>query len=193
MRVGGDRHSTRVPTAWVDRRGAGRDAAVSRFGGVGDATLVRRRAKVGPGPWRLSYNLQPAGSLRVARDHTGLGDPAYPICCPRFGGQCRPFAHVATSRLVDRQIAVFIEARRDERLDVDLSRLAARYHPPPTLSLAVAATGPAAGQVVEDRAASSQPMGCPSAVQPLLQNFSSKSRRDRLAKLPGQPWRRPGS
>ena len=81
--------------------------------------------------------------------------------------------------MVDRQIAVFIEARRDERLDIDLSRLAGALTATDFLSqLRLLAR-------LQDKLSTVNlphlSQWAVSAIEPALQRFSSRSRRERLA------------
>ena len=168
--------TAQVPTAWLACRGTGRDSAVERleqletrhwFAGGRSAT----------GPWRLSYHLNPlvpCESPATARAWvTRLSEllPALEANAVRGPRGDKP--------LVDRQIAVFIEARRDERLDTDLVRLAGAITGPDFLSqLRLLAR-------LQDKLSTSDlphlSKWAADAVQPLLQTFSSKSRRERLA------------
>jgi hypothetical protein len=165
-----------VASAWVAIRGSGRDAAVDRleqletrhwFAGNRSAT----------GPSRLSYHLNPlvpCESPATAKAWvTRLSEllPALEANAARSPRGDKP--------LVDRQIASFIEARRDERLDTDLVRLAAAIMPLDFLSQLRLLARLQDKLLTRDLPFLSQ--WAVDAVQPLLQNFSSKSRRERLA------------
>ena len=110
-----------VASAWDERRESGADAAVARLEGM-ETRHWFTGGRSGTGAWRLSYHLNPlvpCESPVTARAWAiRLSDllPALEANAARAPRGDQP--------LVDRQIAVFIEARRDERLDVDLSRLA---------------------------------------------------------------------
>ncbi len=166
-----------VATAWVDRRGAGRDATVARL-----ETFETRHwftgGRGGTGAWRLSYQLNPlipCESPSLARAWAvRLSDllPALEANASRSPRGDQP--------LVDRQVAVFIEARRDERLDVDLSRLAGAMTATDYLSQLRLLARLQEKFSPSDLKFLSQ--WAVSAVEPLLQNFSSRSRRERLAK-----------
>ena len=169
--------TAQVPTNWVERRGAGHDAAVARL-----ENLEMRHwfvgGRAGTGPWRLSYHLNPlvpCESPSTGRAWaTRLSDvlPALEANAARSPRGDKP--------LVERQVAVFIEARRDERLDVDISRLAAAITPTDFLSqLRLLAR-------LQDKLSTIElphlGQWAANAVEPLLQTFNSKSRRERLAK-----------
>ncbi len=165
-----------IATAWVAFRGSGRNSAVERL-----KELETRHWSTGGRsetvPSRLSYHLNPlvpcespvTARAWVARLSELL--PAMEANAARSPRGDKP--------LVDRQTAAFIEARRDERLDGDLVRLAGAIKPADFLSqlrllarlqvkLSTRELPHLSGWAVD-------------AVQPLLQQFSSKSRRERIA------------
>lgn len=167
--------SAQVASVWVGQRGDGRDAAVARLEGL-ETRHWFVGGRTGTGASRLSYHLNPlipCESPATARAWvTRLGDllPALEANAARGprGDQL----------LVDRQVAVFVEARRDERLDVDLSRLAGALTATDFMSqLRVLAR-------LQDKLSTIElPNLCQwavSAVDSLLQDFSSRSRRERL-------------
>lgn len=169
--------TAQIATAWVERRGAGHDAAIARLEGL-ETRHWFSGGRTGTGAWRLCYQLNPlvpCESPATARAWaTRLSDllPALEAHAARSPRGDQP--------LVDRQIAVFIEARRDERLDVDLSRLAGAMTAADFLSqLRLLAR-------LQDKFSTNDlpflSQWAVSAVEPLLQTFSSRSRRERLAK-----------
>ncbi|WP_158745868.1 hypothetical protein [Acidisphaera sp. L21] len=168
--------TAQVPTAWVEKRGGGRDATVSRLEGL-ETRHWFTGSRTGAGAWRLSYHLNPmvpCESPATARAWVvRLADilPALEATAARSPRGDQP--------LVDRQIATFIEARRDERLDVDLSRLAGAMTAPDLLSqlrLLARLQGKLSTTDLPNLS-----RWAADAVQPMLQHFSSRSRRQRLA------------
>ena len=165
-----------VGAAWAERREGGVDAAVA-----GLESLETRHwfngGRIGTGAWRLSYHLNPL--IPCQSPATGR---AWAIRLPDLLPALE--AHAARAPrgeqpLVDRQVAVFIEARRDERLDVDLSRLAGAMTTKDLLSqLRLLARLQEKFSKMELPFLSQWAVA---AVEPLLQQFSSKSRRERLA------------
>ena len=166
-----------VASAWDERRESGGDAAVARLEGM-ETRHWFTGGRSGTGAWRLSYHLNPlvpCESPVTARAWAiRLSDllPALEANAARAPRGDQP--------LVDRQIAVFIEARRDERLDVDLSRLAGALTATDFLSqLRLLA------RLQEKFSAADLPFlsqWAVAAVESLLQQYSSRSRREKLAK-----------
>ncbi len=168
--------TSHVTAAWDERREGVQDAAVARL-----ESLETRHwfagGRSGTGAWRLAYHLNPL--MPCESPATGqawairLPDllPALEANAARAPRGDRP--------LVDRQVAVFIEARRDERLDVDLSRLAGALTATDFMSqLRLLA------RLQQKLSTSELPFlsqWAVAAVEPLLQRFSSRSRRERLA------------
>ncbi len=166
-----------VGLAWDERREGERDPAVAKL-----ESLETRHwfsgGRAGTGAWRLSYSLNPLVPCESAATSrawaTRLADllPALEANAARSPRGDRP--------LVDRQIAVFIEARRDERLDADLSRLAGALTATDFMSqLRLLA------RLQEKLSTADLPFlsqWAVAAVEPLLSDFSSRSRRERLAK-----------
>ena len=112
----------RVSVAWAEHRGADNDDAGSNVHKI-DMRSWSLAGKGLTGPLRLSYSLNPLAPCASPTTARGwvirLADllPALEADCarPLQPGQ----------RLVDADVAAFIEARRDERLDTDVNRLAA--------------------------------------------------------------------
>ena len=121
----------RVPIAWAEHREADGDQAGSH---VREADMRSwSSAGKGPtGPLRLAYSLNPlapCASPTTARAWViRLAD-----LLPALEADCvRPLQ--LGQRLVDADVAAFIEARRDERLDTDINRLAVAMKPADPLS-----------------------------------------------------------
>ena len=145
-----------------------------------DASTLRgwsATSKAGALPLRLAYTLNPlapCGSPMISQSWvTRLAD-VLPALEDALGRSPRP-----EGPLIDASLAAFIEARRDERLDSDLSRLAAMVTPgdaPSQLRLLArleAKLRPGDLPLLSRRAAE--------LVQPLLGRYSSLSRRERLS------------
>ena len=165
-----------VATAWVQQRGAGRDATVDRLEGL-ETRHWFTGGRTGTGAWRLCYQLNPLVPCEAPATAkawaTRLTDllPALEAHASR--------APRGDQALVDRQVAVFIEARRDERLDVDLSRLAGAMTAGDLLSQLRLLARLQEKFTTNELPSLSQ--WAVAAVEPLLQRFSSTSRRERLA------------
>ncbi len=168
--------TARVPQAWQEWRGSGPDAGAPR---LRDAEM-RDWALAGAGaagPLRLRYGLNPlapCASPATARAWViRLADllPALEADCdrPQQPGQ----------RLIDAEVAAFIEARRDERLDADINRLAAVMARDDVLSqLRLLA------RLQAKLGSGAFPRLClraVEAVQPLLDRYRSRSRREQIA------------
>ena len=166
----------RVPIAWAERREASADDAGSHVRDV-DMRNWSLAAKGPEGPLRLSYSLNPlapCASPTTAREWViRLTDllPALEVDCarPLQPGQ----------RMVDADITAFIEARRDERLDTDVNRLAAAIKPDDPLSEARLL----ARLQAKLSSASLPNLSLRSAelLRPLLDRYHSRTRREQMA------------
>ena len=158
----------------MERRSAGRDVSVERLEALEVRSWLAGRA--GSGALRLSYSLNPLAPcespMAAGAWVTRMPDllPAMESAAARMARDGRP--------LVDADIAAFIAAHRDERLDSDLNRFASAVSPGDYLSQArllarlqlklMPGPMPHLAAWVED------------ALRPLLEHFGSRTRRDRL-------------
>ena len=168
--------TARVPVAWDERRSNGREGLAARP----DALNVRAwlsAAQIGANPARLAYVLNPLAPC----DSPSTQD-AWVIrladLLPALEAHAAK-SPLANEALVSAGVAAFVEARRDERLDSDLNRLAASCTAADGLSqLRLLAR-------LQTKAASSAlprlSMRAVELVQPLLAKYKSRSRRERLA------------
>ncbi len=146
----------------ADRDGLGRAAGRRArrrdrpAGGSGNPPLVLRRAnrrRAHGGCATNSIPLSPASR----RPPPVPGRPGCPICCQPWRPM-PPDRRGATSRWSIARSRSFIEARRDERLDVR-SEPTCRRHDRGRFSVATPPVGPVAGQVLDERSSIPQPMG----------------------------------
>ena len=165
--------TAKVPVAWEERRSGSRESPGARADAPGWPAMVQARAS----PLRLSYALNPLAPCESSATGqawvTRLAE-ILPALEADAGRPQRP-----DDLLVAAGVAAFIEARRDERIDSDLGRLAASWSPSDVMSqlrlVARLQTKTDAGALprLSVRAVA--------LVQPLLARFSSRSRRERLA------------
>ncbi len=171
----GEIATANVAEAWIARQDTGRGRAGTDLK-IRDLASLRRDKRTGSALWRLCYGLNPLTPCESPR--------LKPFWVTRLAELLPAMEEAAAGAadgpaLVDTQIAAFIAARRDERLHGDIGHLAADLPVDDVLAqLRLAARLQAK---LHPKALPNLCAWAAEAMQPHIQQFSSKSRRVRLA------------